>query len=593
MSRLLPIWQRLLPLVLLASLGIGPAVQPAKVSSAVTGKLSGVVISGGDVPTPVRRAAVTLTGETLEQTTLTDDLGRFTFEGLIPGRYSLLVRKSGYVPTHYGAGRIGAPGVFIRLSGGQALDDLVVRLPRGGVIAGSLRDAEGKPAANVLVRVAAADSDRSYEAVTDDRGAYRTFGLLPGVYYVAAIPTMAPVDAPALTAGVVDAVLSALGESGNTRRPGIPESNRGEPGAGGAAAARRDTDSYAYAPTYYPGSANFAFAAGITVGAGQEHTGIDFPITLVRTTRVRVLVEGPSGEPHAGARVTVMSSPKPPRAFALSTIAQSTGADGTAQVRGISPGRYTVVASVERPAANSGQAVAVLFGMIDVEVAGQGSEDVVVGLRATRRVTGRVFFDGARPAAVADLARQVRVRLSPAQPGSAALPVVATARPDGSFVIDGIVPERYRLSADLSDAEPGWWLQWAVLDQRDLLEEALDVRDIGDAVVVLTFSDKRTRLTGVVTGAADAEGGYSVVAFPTERAHWLPHSRRMISVRPDSDGSFVLEGLPAGEYRVAAVPTELEWRNAEFLETLVSSSVKVVLEPGLGVQVALRAPEPR
>src|SRR5690606_21492098 len=119
-----------------------------------TGSIAGVVVNDETPGRPVRRAAVTLTGGGLAQsrTETTGDNGELVFRQLPPGRYSLAARRPAYVRMAYGARRHGRPGVAVALADGQAVSDLALVLPRGGVITGIVRDSRGRPirGANVL-----------------------------------------------------------------------------------------------------------------------------------------------------------------------------------------------------------------------------------------------------------------------------------------------------------------------------------------------------------------------------------------------------------------------------------------------------------
>ncbi len=87
-----------------------------------TGVISGsVVLEGG--ATPVRRARVTLTGAELRggRSVMTDDLGRFTFQALPAGRFTMTASKPGFVAGAYGAKRPGRPGTPIQLADGQKI----------------------------------------------------------------------------------------------------------------------------------------------------------------------------------------------------------------------------------------------------------------------------------------------------------------------------------------------------------------------------------------------------------------------------------------------------------------------------------------
>jgi hypothetical protein len=102
---------------------------------------------------------------------------------------------------------------------------------------------------------------------------------------------------------------------------------------------------------------------------------------------------------------------------------------------------------------------------------------------------------------------------------------------------------------------------------RDLLDG--DVNGFGTELqgVMLTFSDKRTELTGsLLSETGQPVNDYYVIAFSSDRANWRAGSRRIVSVRPATDGHFVFPDLPAGEYFIAAL-TDVDpdqWQEAAF-----------------------------
>src|SRR5580658_1658961 len=124
------------------------------VSGAVTNtaQVAGVVLSTGSDARPVPQAEVNINdGASHTASTVSDEGGRFAFAGLAPGQYHVMVRKEGYLETEYGAMSTLGLGVPIALAAGDALTDLTVRLPQGAAIAGSVRHADGTPAANARV----------------------------------------------------------------------------------------------------------------------------------------------------------------------------------------------------------------------------------------------------------------------------------------------------------------------------------------------------------------------------------------------------------------------------------------------------------
>ena len=90
---------------------------------------------------------------------------------------------------------------------------------------------------------------------------------------------------------------------------------------------------------------------------------------------------------------------------------------------------------------------------------------------------------------------------------------------------------------------------------------------------------------------ADAAGNgvsdYTVMVFPVNEEYWLSGSRRIVTAQPGTDGRFSLGGpgpalLPAGEYYLAAVTdvSKDEQYDPAFLQSLISSSVRITLAPG-------------
>jgi hypothetical protein len=118
-----------------------------------------------------------------------------------------------------------------------------------------------------------------------------------------------------------------------------------------------------------------------------------------------------------------------------------------------------------------------------------------------------------------------------------------------------------------------------------------DVADVplligpGEAVaeVVITFTDQPTEISGTLLDAAGRpNSAYSIVVFSTDRRFWLQTSRRTQAVRPATNGTFKIAGLPAGDYLLTAVtdydPTDLY--DPSFLEQLQAAAYKLTLADG-------------
>jgi len=231
----------LLPLVLALLSLTAPAQENARAAapsageSGARGAITGRVISDdGQTLSNVRVVLFRMGGAPgSAATAMSDDEGKFSFSNLAFGSYFLNVFVPGYTLEPASPSDPSAR-IYYRVG-----DHVMLRMIKGGVITGTVTNANGDPLVGVTVvavRVRAADGRAVSEGgpggqprPTDDRGVYRIYGLRPGTYIVRA------------------------GGRGFFGRP-----------------AAYDAD----APTYHPSTPRDA-AAEVVVHAGQEMTGID------------------------------------------------------------------------------------------------------------------------------------------------------------------------------------------------------------------------------------------------------------------------------------------------------------------------------
>jgi hypothetical protein len=234
-------------------------VTPAQVPVA-SATLSGIVVTSDVVPQPVRRAAVSVIGGPRAATyqAVTDDDGRYTLAGLLPGTYRLTASRPAFVTL------INPPVV---LEPGQQATDVRLLVARGAVITGTVRHTDGAPVPNLEMRVEGQDSIRATRTVhTDDRGVYRFYGLPAGTYLVSARPRAVeggPSQIP--TDAEVDAALAALqaGRAGRTP-PAPPRTGK-------------------FATMYYPQGFVPEHGTLLSVGTGGELAAIDITLVMTRS----------------------------------------------------------------------------------------------------------------------------------------------------------------------------------------------------------------------------------------------------------------------------------------------------------------------
>ena len=164
---------------------------PTSDNAAPSGIIKGrIVISGGRAPkntvVSIRSLNSTSGGPRM---TRVDSEGRFTFDGLRAGVYNILATAPGFIDENLATADMSAwPRHF---PGAQ----VTIRMVKGGVITGTIKDQKGDPVVGVNVRAVqigdqqslmARFSGESHQVETDDRGIYRIYGLPAGEYLVAA-----------------------------------------------------------------------------------------------------------------------------------------------------------------------------------------------------------------------------------------------------------------------------------------------------------------------------------------------------------------------------------------------------------------------
>jgi hypothetical protein len=590
------------------------SARDAPVQPAGTAMIAGTVVGADASAAPLRKVVVSLSGGGFPATqeAVTDDAGHFVFSNLPAGTYTLTASRASFVRVSYGEKRPGGSGVPIAVTEGQRLTTLTLKMLHGSAITGSLRTASGHVVPNLanisveIKEVQTLGGDRRISSVpnatssvsTDDRGVYRAYGLPPGDYVVAAI--IAPLAVRPMTPAEIQWGQQAIQQGSASLGASMPSAQGSGVLAGPPPDAARSS---LYASVYYPGTAELASAGLITLGAGEERSGVDFPLPLVHTARIEGTVVDPSGR-AVRAQVSVMPAPTPQAAlFAWSSMVVMTMPDGGFMLTGIPPGNYVLFTrsaapnagpvTPGAPAANPASVAATpsMWATESVSVSGEDISNVTLRLQPGMTLSGKVVFAGTL-APPADLTRGRAVASPVPTPGAGnTAPTFGgesvTLNADGTFVITGLAPNMYRLSITMPGTPPArgpyWTLKSIIAGNRDVIDLPIEIKpheDVSGAAV--TFTDGVTDLAGtVIDPAGRPTSQYPIVVFPIARASW-PGSRFIKQARPASDGTFDIRGLPPGSYYLSAV-TDLDGADLTdmaFLDQLAAASIKVTLGDG-------------
>ncbi len=555
-----------------------PVRDQARVTSNGTASVTGLVLADDAVHAPLRRAIVSLSRANVEdiRTTGTDDEGRYVFPNLPAGSYTLSASRGGYIATGYGAPKAGMPGTSITLAEGQTFHAQPIALLKGAVIAGRITDRSGRAASNVTVEALPLitfngerrrRSGNRQSVQTNAHGDYRIFGLLPGEYLVSSSANGLPAQGEPTAADLDWA----------SRQGGPPPPS---------------ARTFTYTPTLFPGTADASRAAAVTLERGEERLGVDFALQYVPVARVSGVVTAPDGRPPLEASAVCALKAPSPLLAAPQAISRGRG-DGSFSCEGLAPGHYVVWASgvpnnlapgdLERMRA--GIAALPLSGSLEIDVSGRDITGVSIPLSIGVSVSGQLVFEGSTPA---DSKRfQVRLVRGPGGPpiNTSSLAVPAS---DGTFQIDGLAPGPYRVVTTIPPASAGaasaWSLKSATLAGNDISDVSFDlVPNLNVSGLVVTFSDVQTELAGTLTGpGGSAAPQLYVFVFPANKNLWTNGARRVRYVRTAENGSYVIPGLPSGEYYLSTLiefEPVLQYEPG-YLELLVPSASKITLGEG-------------
>jgi hypothetical protein len=627
--------------VVLVSQSVPPSqVPPPPASGLIVGRVvdgsSGRPVSGAIV-TLEGGAAATGAGRAMPRA-LTSGTGQFVFRKVAKGSYQLRGSRAGYADGSYGQRRPGGVSAALQLDDAQRVGDVVIPIWKHATISGAVVDEAGEPLIGVQVRA----FSRRFVAgrprmmfgpivTTDDRGTYRFASLVPGDYLVAFVSSET-----AVPTGIAEMLMNAAFTNdpkngdlmrqrmvlgGAMMQPGSPSAVQVGPllrnlsfGGPVPPIAADENAVFVYPTQFYPGVPSAARARVLTLASGEARESIDFALRPVKTARVSGAVTGPEG-PAANLAVRLVQAGEDAE---IETAVTMTGSAGEFTLLGVPPGQY-VIKALRAPQPNTLQnqsavTTQIQMGSSTIMTSSSGNpnappppipddptlvaemplsvgdtdlNDVIVPLQRAARLTGRFEFDGNAPRPDATATMRILVLMQRADGMPQAGPFLASptghADDTGAFKTYGLAPGKYLLRATAPD---GWTLRSATANGRDLTDVPFDIRtaDIND--VVITYTDRPSKVSGMVhAGNGSPDPSALVVIFPADNSAWADNGvspRRIRGTRPDRSGRYTFAALPPGDYYVAAIREETtpQWQDPQMLEEISRSAAQVHVGEG-------------
>ena len=475
--------------------------------------------------TPLEDARVALRyldGSQGNAAAITDENGQFQLKAGFQGRCRIEVTKLGYANSV----------LYVQIDGDLSI---VLRMIKGGVIAGRVATEQGAPVphasivvlrrlsgASILRRLTTNDG-RSVTTPTDDQGAYRLFGLSPGSYAVGVISSM---DAmPAATSGPVPS---------------------------------------AAAPPRF-----------LSITAGEEYANVDFTLPTTDAGSIDGRVEGAPAEDAVLLALLPRDLPAAPLARALM------GREGFFRFRGIPAGAYSLIAAA--PSLGSFGYAGILgpnpvFDRVELEVTAESPLEITIHLGPGETAVFQLTGPDETPASACS--RSGTLLLTSLEAWGAQADRRAEISASTPLTLRALAPARY--AASVSSLQDGRFSS---------SETIVDLTGGVPAVIPIQLSPG-SNLQGRLVASGPSDGGRPVVLLLPNPGDFP--AAGVLAVLPDASGSFTVDSLEPGFYRLLAVREE-EWSDPHWQPDL-SEAVEIQLVSGTTsaeIPIPARLPGPK
>ncbi len=447
---------------------------------------------------------------------ITTDGGKFEFNDVPAGKYSLLGAKRGFISADYD--QHGQFSTAIVTAAGLETENLLLRLAPDAVITGKVLDEAGEPIRGASVSLYRTDHregvdqiEREGESQTNDLGVYEISPLTPGTYYLSAgahpwyavHPQTNPSNAARNSSEISDESFD------------------------------RALDA-AYPLTYYPDVTDADSAAPIPVQGG-ERLQVDIHLNPVPSLRVIFRVPVDSENRPAFPRI---EQPSFNGWTPVQTDEVRTSSPGVWEITGIPAGRYDLRAD------GNGSRVQVSGVNLtkDGEEIDASKADVLGNVKLAARASGDATLPPRLVVGLRSGHRIVSERKILDAKGEAELPRI----PEGRYeVVFWGGPKPYSVSR-------------LVVDGVESPERTLTVKPGGSPSISVTLSSGSSVIEGTAKQKGKAYAGAMVVLVPKNPEGHRDFFRRDQS---DLDGTFSMRGVIAGSYTVIAIADgwNLDW----------------------------------
>jgi hypothetical protein len=222
--------------------------------------------------------------------------------------------------------------------------------------------------------------------------------------------------------------------------------------------------------------------------------------------------------------------------------------DGTFEIGNVRPGSYYVTAAPM-------QGMMTTLGKTPVDVTRENVEGVTLTLGSVSVLTGKIRMPADEKAVSF---ANTRIQLMPMD-GIAFNTPNAVPKEDGSFSMDNVGPDKYRVS--VVGIPQGAWLKSVRVGSAEVLETGIDLSSGSPGPIEIILGAGAGRVTGtVLDGKQQPAAGSLVVLAPDPIKPDRNDLQRVSST--DQKGQFTLQGIAPGNYKLYA------WGSADYGEVM-------------------------
>ena len=494
------------------------------------------------------------TGRDISKSVVTGPDGRFSFDRLSQGKYSLMARAHGFSLQAFE--RHDEYSSAIAVGPDQDSEHLVFRLQFDAALDGEVTDENNDPVQFAMVRLFSARSGDGARAgpidqtQTDDQGHYHLGHLLPGSYYLA--------------------VSARPWYAQNTRtpspyRPNAPD----QPQPPGQFDPALDVT---YPLTFYPDATDSADASSLQIAPGSRETA-NIVLRAVPSLHLRIHTgESVAQRPVIGRMIF-------PRVYqrifggyldSVFNAPDSWVAPGVIEISGLAPGHYVIEIP---PSTGAGDKGGSRGSYREIDLTGDTEINIAEG-PGFANVAGTILFeDSAVP-------RGASIQLLNPDTGESFRGDI-NRKGEFDFASDNIRPSRYLV---VLNSGRGFYIKKLAATGARIVGRAIDVGAGGNVRLALIAAAGEAQVDGIATHDDAPFAGAMIVLVPQDAANNTPLFRRDQS---DSDGSFTLPNVVPGQYSVIAIANgwDLEWSNPAVLQPYLKRGQAVQVPPDGKLQV--------